>query len=293
MTLAKERGLRGWIATSSGNAGMALAAYGARAGLPGILFTLPSIPREKLMPLLGLGVRLHMIEGLGAGASRTVEEAMFAAVSASAERFGLFLGVTAHKFNGDGMRGVDTLGYELHEEAPNIRAVYVPTGGGGLAAATGRGLADAGSKAALVICQPTGCAPIAAFLNGEIDMPRVDRCDTRVSGLQLPSPPDGMLSADIARASGGWGSHADDEAAGAARLRLARTEGVFVEPASAVALACAIKDRESGRLSTEDRVVLVLTGSGLKELKSIEDSVSPPTRIAPDAIEAQVQDLFG
>ena len=84
-----------------------------------------------------------------------------------------------------------------------------------------------------------------------------------------------------------------DAAIGEARIRLARTEGVFVEPASSTALACVIKDREAGRLSADDRVVLVLTGSGLKELKSIEDSVPAPTRIAPDAIVAQVQELFG
>ena len=293
MTLAKERGQRGWVATSSGNAGMALAAYGARAGLPGVLFTLPTIPREKLLPLLALGVRVHMVEGLGAGASRGPEQSMFAGVSRSAERFDLFLGVTAHKFNPDGMRGVDTLGYELAEAAPDIRAVYVPTGGGGLAAATARGLADAGSTASLVVCQPAGCAPIVAFLDGAIETPVIDRCDTQISGLQLPAPPDGLLAAELARKSSGWGSSADDAEVSEARIRLARTEGIFVEAASSVALACAIKDRAAGRIGADDRVVLVLTGSGLKELKSIEATVTPPTQITADAIEAQVAEVFG
>ncbi len=293
MTLARERGQRGWIATSSGNAGMALAAYGARAGLPGILFTLPTIPREKLLPLLALGVRVHMVEGLGAGASKAAEQAMFSGVANAAERFGLFLGVTAHKFNPDGMRGVDTLGYELHAQASEIRAVYVPTGGGGLAAATARGLADAGSGAALVVCQPAGCAPIVAFLSGERDAPSVERCDTLISGLQLPSPPDGLMAADRVRTSGGWGSAVDDGSVAEARFRLAQSEGVFVEPASAVALACAIKDRRDGRLGADDAVVLVLTGSGLKELKSIETALPPPTLIKPDDIESHVARLFG
>lgn len=291
LTLARERGLRGWIATSSGNAGMALAAYGARAGLPGILFTVPTMPREKLLPLLALGVRLHGVEGLGA--ERAAEQALFAAVSACAERYGLFLGVTAHKFNPDGMRGVDTLAYELHAQAPDVRAVYVPSGGGGLAAAVGRGLADTGSKAALVVCQPAGCAPIVSFLSGERATPIVDRCNTMISGLQLPSPPDGLLAADWVHKSGGWGTAVDDAAAAEARLMLARTEGVFIEPASAVALAAAIRDRKEGRLAADDEVVLVLTGTGLKELRSIEDTLPAPTVVTPGAVEAQVAEVFG
>lgn len=293
LTLARERHLRGWIATSSGNAGMALAAYGARAGLPGVLFTVPTMPREKLLPLLALGVRLHGVEGLGFGAARAAEQALFAAVSACAERYGLFLGVTAHKFNPDGMRGADTLAYELHAQAPDVRAVYVPSGGGGLAAAIGRGLSDAGAKAGLVVCQPAGCAPIVSFLSGACDTPVVDRCDTMISGLQLPSPPDGLLAAEWVRKSGGWGTAVDDSAAAEARFMLAQSEGVFVEPASAVALAAVIRDRREGRLAAGDEVVLVLTGSGLKELKSVEDALPAPTVIAPDAVEAQVAEVFG
>lgn len=288
MTLARQQGKRGWIATSSGNGGMALAAYGARAGLPGILFAVPDMPREKLLPLLALGVDVHPVKGVGAGGTPRAASDMFDAVRRCAGEHDLFLGVTAHAFNAEGMRGVDTIGYELHRDAADARAVYAPTGGGGMAAAIARGLSRMGSRAALVVCQPAGCAPIADYLAGAIDAPRIARCDTQISGLQLPDPPDGQLAADQARRSGGWGTAVDDGAIHDAQTMLARTEGVFVEPASATALAAAIRDRREGRLGPEDRVILILTGAGLKDLRTVEAHFARPDPIEPQDIAAMV-----
>jgi len=289
ITLARERNQRGWIATSSGNAGMALAAYGARAGMSGLLFCVPDMPREKMLPLLTMGIEVQPVEGVGTGGTPAAAAATFGAVRAAAAEHNLYLGVTAHAFNPEGMRGVDTLGYELQREAPDARAVYVPTGGGGLAAATARGLADAGSAAATIICQPAGASPIVAFLAGEIDAPRIARVETGISGLQLPAPPDGELAADLARAKGGWGTAAPDAEIHAAQDLLAAYEGVFVEPASATALAAAIRDRQGGRLGADDEVILLLTGSGLKDLRSIETRHPRPDAIPPDRIPDRVR----
>ncbi len=285
MTHARAAGQRGWLATSSGNAGIALAVYGARAGIGGTLFTVASIPREKLLPLLAMGVTVHLVAGVGDGGNRGAEAALFAGVRAAAARHDLFLGITAHAFNPQGMRGVDTLAWELHEAAPDARAVYVPTGGGGLATAVARGLRDCGSEAAVIICQPKGCAPIVRHLGGEIAAPVIDGCTTGVSGLQLPAPPDGALAAAAARASGGWGTAPDDAEIAAARHALATREGIFVEPAAAAALAAAIIDRRRGAIGPEDRIVLVLTGTGTKDIKSIEGSVKIPDIVAAEDVE--------
>lgn len=293
ITLACERGMKGWIATSSGNAGMALAAYGARAGLSGILCCVPDMPREKMLPLLAMGITVLPVDGVGTGGTPEASAASFAAVTACAQAHNLYLGVTAHAFNDAGMRGADTIGYEIARDAPDARAVYVPTGGGGLAAATARGLADAGAATATVICQPSGCSPISDHMNGMLDEPRIARCDTGISGLQLPAPPDGRLAADLARAAGGWGASAPDAAIHDARDLLARTEGVFVEPASATALATAINDRETGRLGPDDEVILLLTGAGLKELGSIEARCPRPARIPPADIPGRVRQALG
>lgn len=279
MTLALAGGKRGWIATSSGNGGSALGAYGNRAGLPGLLFVVPNIPREKLIPAQIFGTTVVSVEGRGTGGTPGAAKALFEVVRTAAEEHGLFLGVTAHSFNPEGMRGADTIAYELAEDGPAPDYCYVPTGGGGLASAIGRGLRASGARTGVVVAQPSGCAPIAGFLRRELEMPLVERCETTVSGLQLPLPPDGELAAKTMRMTGGWGTHVPDEEIYAAQRELARVEGVFVEPACATALAAAARDRREGRLQEDASVVLILTATGLKDLSSAERGLEPPPRI--------------
>lgn len=297
ITLALAYGKRGWIATSSGNASTSLGAYGARAGLPGILFVVPTIPREKLIPTQAFGPTVVVIEGVGTGGNPQDASALFGAVEAAAEEHDLFLGVTAHAYNPEGMRGADTIAYELLEDGEAPDYCYVPTGGGGLSAAIGRGLIHGGAKTALVVAQPSGCAPIARALRGEIAEPLVEECTTEVSGLQLPLPPDGELAVETARKTGGWGTRVPDEEIFDAQLDLAEKEGIFVEPACATALAAASADRSEGLLSEDDKVVLVLTATGLKDLASAERRLHAPPQHgameAPDVIADWVTTTLG
>jgi threonine synthase len=288
LSLALARGDRGWIATSSGNASTSLVAYGARAGLPGMLLVTPNIPREKLIPSLSGRAHVVKVAGTGTGGSPEAASRTFETARAAAAAHRLFLGITAHAYNPDGMRGADTIGHELAAAGIAADACYVPTGGGGLATAIGRGLAAAGSAEAVVIAQPSGCAPIARVLAGELEEVRVDRCDTAISGLQLPLPPDGDAAIAAARASGGWGVAVDDEAILDAQLLLSREEGLLVEPASATALAGVVADRRSGRLDGGARVVLVLTGSGMKDLATPEARLAAPATCEPAQLDGEI-----
>lgn len=265
VSLARHQGYRGWVATSSGNAGLAMAAFGTRAGLPGFLCVVSTAPQEKRVPLVPYGIGVVAVDGVGDGASATSGTGLMAHVAAAAERHGLFLAITANAHNPLGMRGIDTLGYELAEQVPDMTHAYAPTGGGGLAASLARGLAARSQPGAVVVCQPLGCAPIARHLAGELDQPVVGGCDTLISGLQLPAPPDGQLAVDAVRASGGWGTAVDDAAILRAQHLLATTEGVFVEPAAATSLAALLDDHERGRLRGDDHPVLILTGAGWKD----------------------------
>lgn len=269
MALALGGGASGWIATSSGNAATSLAAYGARASLRGLLCVVPGAPREKVAPAVACGATVVEVRGVaGPGAVGTGPSA-FDVVAAAAGALGLHLAVTAHAHNPGGMRGAEGIGAEIvgSDGAPDV--VYVPTGGGGLVAAVARGLRDHGGAAAVVAAQPLGCAPIVGYLAGTLSRPAVAGCSTRVSGLQLPVPPDGHLAADRVRASGGWGTAVPDDETAAARRELAVVEGVFVEPASAVALAAARADLRAGRLDPGADVVLVLTATGLKDVGAV------------------------
>lgn len=273
VSLARQQGKAGWIATSSGNAGAAMAAYGVRAGLPGLLCLVGSAPMEKLLPLLPYGIGVLSVQGAGRHSTTTGDTGLLEQVCSAAERHNLYVAITAHRYNPAGMRGADTIGYELAEQVDSITHVYVPVGGGGLLAAIARGLENRGLSCRLIACQPAGCAPVVRFLNGQLPIPEIERCDSGISALQLPAPPDGQLAADAVAGSHGWGVAPSDDDILAAQRLLAETEGIFVEPAAAAGLAALLSDREQGRLDDDAEPVLVLTGAGWKDL----------TRFAADA----------
>lgn len=289
MTVALERGLAGWIATSSGNAAASFAAYGRRAGLPGFLCVLETITREKLLPALACGAHVVRVAGLGDGASREVERELFERVRAAAEEHRLYLGVTAHRFNDAGMRAVDAIAHEVLAAGPAPDVAYVPAGGGGLVAAIARGFHEAAAATAVVACQSAGCGPIARCLEGELDEPAIARNESAISGLQLAEPPDGSLAVEQVRATGGWGVTATDAEILAAQRTLAFTEGVFVEPAASCALAGLRNDVRRGRVGPATSVLLVLTGSGVKDLATVERALEPP----PVASVTELTGLIG
>lgn len=288
LSVAKARGCHGWIATSSGNAGMAFAAYGARAGLPGFLAVVSTAPREKRASMVPFGAGLTAVEGIGDAGSRLTAQALFDGVVAAAERHGLYLGVTAYRYNPDGMRGVETISYELAEQVPDATCVYVPVGGGGLLVSVARGLARTLVSAGLVACQSSGCAPVVRYLSGELPQVAIELCESEVSALQLPNPPDGPAAADAVVASGGWGVSVEDEDVFEAQRMLAEAEGVLVEPAAAVTVAALIHDVKRGRVDEADHPVLILTGAGWKDLRRFDKRVEGISVVATDGLGSAI-----
>lgn len=268
MRHAVDNGLPGWVATSSGNGGAAMAAYGSRAGLTGILCVQEGAPAEKLASIRPYGVLMIEVPGMGPAVMDELER-----IAAST---GLLLTITTHRHNPIGMRGADAIGVEMMAAQPDLTQVYLPCGGGGLLVATARGL---GAGPAVVACQPAGCAPIALAAAGEIESPVVAECRTTISGLQLAEPPDGPAAVTAVKASQGWGTTVTDDEIWAAQDLLAREEGLFVEPAAAVPLAAVAADTARGRLGAADRVSIVLTGHGLKDLR--RHTTAAPLEVCP------------
>lgn len=254
---ALRRRVRGWIGTSSGNGGASMSAYGARAGLPGFLCIAADAPAEKVRSIVPYGATLLPMSQLGIAEMDAIREL--------ASEYHLKLSVTAYRYNPEGMSGAESIGTELLNQG-DFTHVYVPAGGGGLLVAVARGLR--GSSTTRLICaQPAGCDPIVRFLDGIVEEPRIVSCNSTISGLQLPAPPDGELAASAVRESYGWGCSVSDTDAWSMQDYLARQEGIFVEPASALAAAALANDVKAGRLSSSARPVIVLTGSGLKDLR--------------------------
>lgn len=269
IAFAKSEGYLGWIATSSGNAGASLAAYGARAGIPGVVCVVDGAPAEKVLGIQAYQPHILPVKGIGVGGDPEAAERLFHTVEQIAQQHHLLLAVTAHKYNARGMQGADRIGLELAMAQPHPTHVYVPSGGGGLAVSVSRGMVRSSCDAKVVTCQPDGCAPISGFISGELPAPRVSVCETDISALQLPSPPDGALAARWVAATNGWGTRVSDSEILQAHQLLATKEGLFVEPAAAASVACLARDVSDGRLAKGARPVVLLTGSGLRDLNRV------------------------
>jgi len=274
MSRAREVGKTAWAATSSGNAGASLSAYGVRAGLTGNLFVLEKASRAKIAQILMYGPRLRAVQGLGV--DRDVEIQTFANVLDLCDRHNWMMLVTARKFSPFGMEGCKTIAYEICEQlgrAPDV--VYVPVGGGGLLSSAWKGFQEWATLGLtdglprMVAVQGEGCAPVVdAFAAGR-DVEAITACHGTISGLQLAAPPDGQLALRAVRESGGWASAVPDPDTYRVHGELAGREGLFVEPAAAITAAAAELDRAAGRLRGDEAVVCLLTGIGFKVMDAV------------------------
>jgi threonine synthase len=281
MARAKELGKTAWAATSSGNAGAALSAYGVRAGLQGHLFVIEKAARAKIAQILMYGPRVRAVRGLGV--SPEAEQATFENVRQLCERNHWMMMVTASKFNPFGMEGVKTLAYEICEQlgrAPDV--VYVPVGGGGLLQATWKGFTEWQRQSLIannhlpkiVAAQGEGCAAVVDAWREQRELRPLDACRGTVSGLQLAAPPDGNLALRAIRQSNGWAMAVPDANTYRVQRELASAEGLFVEPAAAITAAAVQLDRMEGRLRGDELVVCILTGSGFKVMDAVQNATA-------------------
>jgi threonine synthase len=269
------------LGTSSGNTGAALAAYCARAGLGCFLAIVEGAPDGKLRQMLAYGARLIRIRDFGT--SPSVSADVMGGLRDLAAELGAGLEISAFHFSPRGMAGVSTISYELAETLePGPVQVFSPAGAGGLNLAVARGFEllaarQAWSGRAAIHCvQPEGNDTIASALREGADRARPVQSRTAVSGLQVGGILDGDLVIAACRRSGGQGHVVTDEAAWHWQARLAREEGVFCEPAGAVALAGVAAAVQRGEVRPDDPVVCLVTGSGFKDERSLIKMVEGP-----------------
>lgn len=269
------RGKTKCIATSSGNTGAALAAYCAAAGIECRIAIVEGAPLGKLKQMMAYGARIARIRNFGTDAAVTT--AVFENLERLGQRPDSAMQVSAFVYSPAGMSGVQTVAFELAEQAPQpIDHVFCPAGGGGLCVATARGFQQLVEKGQLerspaVECvQPEGNNTIAGPLRDGAPRAQEVACTTRVSGLQVASVVDGDLAIAECRPTGGTGHLVTDEFVWETQKRLAREEGVFTEPAGAVALAGALKAAESGEIDVNAMVVCMITGSGFKDDAAVD-----------------------
>lgn len=256
------------VATSSGNTGAALATYCAAGKIRCRIAVVETAPEAKLQQMLAYGADIFRVRGFGADA--VVTEGVFEKLAALGHQAGHALQISAYAFSPLGMAGVESIAFELTEQTGTIDHVFCPAGGGGLTLALARGFAKAGRSAAVHCVQPEGNDTIAGPLRDGSEKARAVTCASQISGLQVASVIDGDDVIRECRPTRGNGHTVSDEAIWNCQRRLAREEGLFSEPAGAVALAGALQAAAAEELDPHEHIVCLVTGSGFKDIASVE-----------------------
>lgn len=270
VTMARRFGVTRVAVPTAGNAGGALAAYAARAGLGCHVFMPADTPAVNRMEAALYGARAFLVDGLISDCA--------AIVRAGKERFGWFdMSTLREPYR---IEGKKTMGLELADQMdwslPDV--ILYPTGGGtgllGMWKAFGE-LAALGWLAQprlprMVACQSSGCAPLPrAFAAGERFAAEVRDPHTVASGLRVPGLLGDFMVLDAVRASGGRAAAAD-EARLLDRVRLAaRTEGLALCPEAAACLDVLARARAEGWIGARERVVVFNTGAAQKYVEAL------------------------
>jgi len=291
---AKAAGLPGVSASSSGNAGAAVAAYAARAGLPCVIFTTRTFPGTMQRFMRSYGA---MVVATPTGPDRwTLNRAV-------AREWGWLpiSNVTDPPVGSHpvGIEGYKTIAYEIAQdfgwEAPD--AIIVPVGYGDAIAGIWRGFQDLLALGLIDHAPRMIAAESYGSLRRALDSGQEVPAETGGSGSIAYSVavPRGTYQALRAiRASGGTAVPLDDVRVRAARQELATQEGLLVELSSALPLAAARALVATGELRHDDRVVLLITSSGIKDLE-VESPATELPLVEPDLTHLRVvlREQFG
>jgi threonine synthase len=267
VSMAKHLGATKLAVPSAGNAGGALAAYAARAGLEAHIFMPRDTPRANIIECREFGARITLIDGLITDCAAEITRR-----KASESWFDMSTLKEPYR-----VEGKKTLGYELAEQLdwqlPDV--VLYPTGGGtGLigmwkAFDEMEALGWIGSKRPrMYSVQAAGCAPIVrAFDAGEDFASEFPNAHTCAAGLRVPKAIGDFLMLRILRESGGGAATIEDEAMIRVTREVGSSEGLFVAPEGAACFAALKSLCSAGKISPEERVVIFNTGSGIKYLE--------------------------
>ncbi|HUQ23003.1 MAG TPA: threonine synthase [Gaiellaceae bacterium] len=275
---AQELGLQTLACSSTGNLAAAVAARAAVEGLEAAVFCPGGLEREKLLATAAYGATIYEVLGTYDDCSRLTVELSF-------ELPWAFVNVGLRAYYAEGSK---TLAFEVAEQLgwtlPD--AVVCPVASGALFSKLGRGFGEflelglvEGAPPRLIGAQAQGCDPVAAAYRGERAVTPI-RPRTAASSLAIGNPADGDHAVATARASGGSIHSVPEDEIGSNMVLLAESSGVFGEAAAGICLGALREAIAQGTVGADDRVVLLVTGDGLKTPGPVVD------RIAAVEIEA-------
>jgi threonine synthase len=277
---AQELGLETIACSSTGNLANAVAARAAVEGLDAVVFCPFDLEPEKLVATAAYGATIYAVRGSYDDCSRLTVELSF-------ELPWGFVNVGLRTYYAEGSK---TVAYEIAEqlgwEFPDV--VVSPIASGSLFSKVGRGFRDFrdlglvdGTPPRLIGAQAAGCAPVATAFAADTAVKPI-RPNSIVRSLAIGSPADGETALTTVRETGGSIYAVDEDLVGENMALLASTAGVFGETAAGVSLGALREAIARGEVSRGDRVVLLVTGDGLKTPGPVADRFQP-VEIEPDA----------
>jgi threonine synthase len=274
---------------STGNLANSVAAHAARAGLDCYVFIPDGLEQGKIIGSAIYGPKTVAIKGNYDDVNRLCSEI--------GDKYGwAFVNVNLRPYYSEGAKThafevAEQLGWQLPKH------IVVASAGGTILPKLAKGfeelikvglVPDTGCK--IYSAQASGCAPIIQALHKGTDLVSPVKPNTIASSIAIGNPADGYYVIQAVKESGGWGESVTDEEILEGIKLLARTEGIFTEPAGGTEVAVAKKLIESGRIPRDESIVISITGNGYKTLEAVAKSVEKPFTI--DATLQNFDELF-
>lgn len=290
LSKALEFGFKTASCASTGNLANSVAAHAAHAGLRSYVFIPADLEAGKVVTTAVYGGTLVAVKGNYDDVNRLCAEL------ASTYEWA-FVNVNIRPYYAEGSK---TLAYETVEqlgwEYPDHVVVPIASGSQftkirkGFDELHSVGLTDEAPAVRMSGAQAEGCSPVAVAFRDDSDTIKPVKPSTIAKSLAIGNPADGYFALDAANQTGGViESVNDDEIVEGIRL-LARTEGIFGETAAGVTVGTLAKLASAGVVRSDERVVIYVTGHGLKTIEAVSSHVGPTAEIEPtlEAFDAEL-----
>ncbi len=283
---AKEFGLSAVGCASTGNLASATAAHAAKGGLDCHIFAPSNIEMAKITQALSYGANYVAVDGTYDDANR------IAAQIGDSRGYGIVnINMRSHY-----VEGSKTLAFEVAEQLnwQTPDQLVVPVGSGAMLNAICKGFEELESASLIhdtsnmhmIAAQPHGCAPIVtAFKQKSNLVVPVETPNTIAKSLAIGDPGDGRYVLKRLAQYNGYAEECTDQEILSAIILLAKTEGIFTEPAGGVSVAVLQKMIQQGKIDSNDCTVCYVTGNGLKATESIMSVLKKPDIIKADINE--------
>ena len=278
VALAKELGHKTIACASTGNAASSLAGISASEGIESCIFVPENIPLPKLIQLQAFNARIFRINAN--------YDDCFDICNRISDRYGWYNRNTA--YNPYTLDGKKTVAFEIAEHLKVPDKIFVPVGDGCIISSVWKGFVEfqksglIDSLPELVGVQAEGCKPLKDSFDLGKKVPDSVKPDTLAESIAVGNPRNGFMALrDVRKSKGKFVSVSDEEMFEAMKL-LGSTTGIFGELAGVASVAAIKKERDANNIDKSEKVVGLITGSGLKDIEAALNLFGRTDLIDPD-----------